>query len=73
VADPLKARVHLIVILQEGRPFSFRTDVLVPVRDPKSAHDQAIQHARYSLDACDLWTTQYFEPVSLEWIELHHG
>jgi hypothetical protein len=69
----IKARIHMIVILQEGRPFSFRTDVLVPTKDPESAYDQAVQHARYSLDACNIRTTEYFEQLSLQWIELHRG
>jgi hypothetical protein len=67
VDDFVKARVHLIISVAGRAPFSFRTDVLVPVKDPQAAVSQACAQARYALEACSVRTEYHLTDMSVDW------
>lgn len=49
MADPLKARISLIVSVAGDNPFTYRVDVLALTRDPQWAFGQATYHLHIAL------------------------
>lgn len=64
----IKARVHLILFLQEHDPTSFRTDVLALTRDAQWVFDQAVEAANRAVTAIGLPVAHQISLGSIEWV-----
>jgi len=69
----IKARVTLILFLQEHDPVSFRTDVLALTREPQWVFDQAVETANRALDALTQPRPHQIELGSIEWVATLKG